>query len=555
MNESAENRPTSKPGAAEAPGAQRTAAASTSVRSANLVAAGILLSRVSGLIRQRIFAQYFATSLYADVFSAALRMPTVLQNLLGEGALSASFIPVYSELIERGKKEEAGRVAGAVFALLVALAGGISLVGILGAPLIVTIFAMGFDGLRRELTIRCVRIIFPMAALLVLSAWALGIQNSHRRFFVSYVAPVVWNAAMIATLLFFGQRMDLADLVVALAWGAFVGGLLQFLVQLPRVLRLERDLKVRWDTQLEGVRTAMRNAGPVVMGRGVVQLSGYVEIFLASWLAAGGVAALTYAQMLYLLPVSLFGMSVAAAELPELARQRTADVAVLRQRVNAGLRQIAVFVVPSTVGYLLLGDVVVAALFETGEFGSGDTLFVWVVLAGYAIGLVASTATRLFSSAYYALHDTKTPAKIAVLRVAAVATLGVVLMFVLRRYVLAGGNTLGALGLSSAAGLAAWLEWFVLRRNLAARLGTVGAGRSYLVKLIGAAATGALVARAIALVLPDALVPTADQLHYVAIAVYTLVPYGVVYFLVARWAGVAEAGAVVDRVARRFRSR
>lgn len=185
MNESAENRPTSKPGAAEAPGAQRTAAASTSVRSANLVAAGILLSRVSGLIRQRIFAQYFATSLYADVFSAALRMPTVLQNLLGEGALSASFIPVYSELIERGKKEEAGRVAGAVFALLVALAGGISLVGILGAPLIVTIFAMGFDGLRRELTIRCVRIIFPMAALLVLSAWALGIQNSHRRFFVS----------------------------------------------------------------------------------------------------------------------------------------------------------------------------------------------------------------------------------------------------------------------------------------------------------------------------------------------------------------------------------
>lgn len=524
-------------------------------RFAKLVAAGILLSRISGLIRQRIFAQYFATSLYADAFGAALRMPTVLQNLLGEGALSASFIPVYSELIERGRKEEAGRVAGAVFALLVALAGAISLVGILAAPVIVGIFSPGFEGLRRELTIRCVRIIFPMAALLVLSAWALGVQNSHRRFFVSYVAPVVWNASMITTLLFFGRRMDPGELVVALAWGAFVGGLLQFLVQLPRVLRLERDLKVRWDTQLEGVRTAVRNAGPVVMGRGVVQLSGYVEIFLASWLAAGGVAALTYAQMLYLLPVSLFGMSVAAAELPELARQRTADIEVLRQRVNAGLRQIAVFVVPSAVGYWLLGDVVVAALFQTGEFGSDDTLFVWVVLAGYAMGLLASTATRLFSSAYYALHDTKTPAKIAVLRVAAVATLGIVLMLVLRGYALPGGNTLGALGLSGAAGAAAWLEWFVLRRTLAARLGALGAGRLFLVKSIGAAVTGALVARAILLVLPDALVPAVEQLHYVAIAVYTLVPYGVVYFLVARWAGVAEAGAVVERVARGFRSR
>ncbi|MGH7575549.1 MAG: murein biosynthesis integral membrane protein MurJ, partial [Longimicrobiales bacterium] len=404
MHESAADPPTSAPGSSAVPVTERATGAPASTRSANFVAAGILLSRISGLIRQRVFAQYFATSLYADVFTAALRMPTVLQNLLGEGALSASFIPVYAELIEQGRKEEAGRVAGAVFALLVALAGGISLIGIFAAPVIVSIFTMGFEGVRRELTITCVRIIFPMAALLVLSAWALGIQNSHRRFFISYVAPVLWNAAMIATLLFFGRRMDLAELVVALAWGALAGGVLQFAVQLPRVLKLERDLKIRWDTQLEGVRTALRNVGPVVMGRGVVQLSSYIEILLASYLVAGGVAALGYAQMLYLLPVSLFGMSVAAAELPELARQRTADVEVLRHRVNAGLRQIAVFVVPSAVACLLLGDIVVAAVYQTGDFGRADTLFVWVVLAGYAIGLLASTATRLFSSAYYALH-------------------------------------------------------------------------------------------------------------------------------------------------------
>jgi putative peptidoglycan lipid II flippase len=156
----------------------------SSSASARLVAAGILLSRIAGLVRERVFAQFFATSLYADAFRVALRMPNALQTLLGEGTLSASFIPVYAELLERGRKEEAGRVAGAIFALLLATAGALSLLGVLLAPLLVTIFAAGFQGERRELTIACVRIIFPMTGLLVLSAWALGILNSHRRFFV-----------------------------------------------------------------------------------------------------------------------------------------------------------------------------------------------------------------------------------------------------------------------------------------------------------------------------------------------------------------------------------
>lgn len=539
--------------AGEPSGPSRSDGRSASARSAKLVAAGILFSRISGLIRQRVFAQYFATSLYADVFNAALRMPNVLQNLLGEGTLSASFIPVYAELLERGRKEEAGRVAGAVFSLLVAAAGGFSLIGVLIAPWIVTIVSPGFEGLRRELTITCVRIIFPMTGVLVLSAWALGIQNSHRRFFVSYVAPVLWNGAMIATLLFFGRRMDLADLVVALAWGALAGGVLQFAVQIPRVLRLERDLKLNWDTRLGGVRTAVRNAGPAVMGRGVVQLSGYVEMLLASFLGFGAVAALGYAQTLYLLPVSLFGMSVAVAELPELARARSAEVDVLSRRLNTGLRQIALFVVPSAVGFVVLGDVIVAALYQTGEFLRADTIFVWVVLAGYSLGLVASTASRLFSSAYFALHDTKTPAKIAVVRVLAVAALGTVLMLALRRFELPGGHTLGALGLSLAAGTAAWLEWSLLRRNLGGRLGALGSGRGFLLKLLGAATIAALLGRAILLVVPDTLVPGAQQLRYIALAIYALVPYGIAYFVLARWAGVDEASQVVDRVVGRFR--
>jgi len=149
-----------------------------------LVAAGIFLSRIAGLVRERVIATYFGTGLHADVLGAGLRMPNVLQNLLGEGTLSASFIPVYSELLGQGRTKEAGRVAGAMFGLLLAVAGTIALLGILLAPLLVDVFLPGFEDRRRELMIEIVRILFPMTGVLVLSAWALGILNSHRHFFL-----------------------------------------------------------------------------------------------------------------------------------------------------------------------------------------------------------------------------------------------------------------------------------------------------------------------------------------------------------------------------------
>jgi putative peptidoglycan lipid II flippase len=158
--------------------------------------------------------------------------------------------------------------------------------------------------------------LLPMAGVLVLSAWSLGILNSHRRFFIPYVAPVLWNGAMIATLVWFGGRLDSGGLVVAVAWGALIGGALQFGIQLPWLLRLERDLRISLATRLGPVREAIANAGPAILGRGVVQLSGWVDMVLASLLAVGGRAAFGYAQTLYVLPASLFGMSGGAAELP-----------------------------------------------------------------------------------------------------------------------------------------------------------------------------------------------------------------------------------------------
>ncbi|MEJ2502917.1 MAG: murein biosynthesis integral membrane protein MurJ [Gemmatimonadota bacterium] len=537
--------------------------------SAQWVAAGILLSRVSGLVREAFIGKYLGTSYAADSFRTALRMPNVLQNLLGEGTLSASFIPVYSELLEEGREEEAGRVAGAIFALLFALAGALALVGIVAAPVLVSVFTPGFVGdPRYALTVDLVRIIFPMAGVLVLSAWSLGVLNSHRRFFVSYVAPVAWNAAMIAALLLFGSRTEQGSLAVILAWSALLGGLLQFLVQLPWVLRLTRSLRIRWDMKREGVRTAVRNAGPAIAGRGVVQLSGYVDIFLASLLGIGAVATLTYAQQLYILPVSLFGMSVAAAELPELARRRSGAAEVLRERVNRGLERVAFYVVPSILGFIVVGDVIVAALYERGEFQPSDTRVTWAILAAYSLGLLASTGTRVFSSTFFALHDTRTPAKVAALRVALSAALGVLFMIQFGAVSFAGadlgavripafsvgpfgfgiwdigrigGETLGPVGLGLAAAVAAWVEWALLQRGLAERIGRVRPPAAALARMLGAAAAAAVAARAVAWALPAGT-------HNVMAAVLVVGAFGAVYGAAALARGLAEARSALRRV-------
>ncbi|HEU0014392.1 MAG TPA: murein biosynthesis integral membrane protein MurJ [Longimicrobium sp.] len=534
-------------------------AAPSSARSSALVAAGILLSRIAGLVRARVFAGFFGTSPFADVFNAGMRMPNVLQNMLGEGTLSASFIPVYSELLHEGKKEEAGRVAGAIFALLFAVAGALALIGVALAPILVPVFVPGFDEQRRELTIEITRILFPMTAILVLSAWSLGILNSHRQFFLPYVAPVFWNGAMIATLLMFGRGMALDRLVVAMAWGALVGGFLQFAVQLPGVLRLERSLKLSWGTRLQGVRDAVRNAGPAVMGRGVVQISGYVDVVLASFLATGAVATLQYAQMLYLLPISLFGMSVAAAELPELSRQRggAGGDEILRQRASGGLERIAFYVIPSFVAFVALGDMVVGGLYQSGEFGRGDTLVVTATLAAFAVGLLATTASRMLSSTFFALRDTRTPARYAMLRVVLSIVLAIVLMLQFEGITLGkldvtipgglfsdlrlGGQPLGPVGLALGGGIAAWVEWALLKRALHRRIGKVGGRVPHLVRMFAAAAAGAAAAWGVRLLLPDDLMP-------LVAAVFVLGTYGVVYFAMAGFFGLEQSDAIFRRV-------
>lgn len=520
-------------------------------RSAFFVGAGILLTRLTGLIRQRVFAHYFGLAGEADAFSAAFRIPNFLQNLFGEGALSASLIPVYASLLARGERREADRVAGAVGALLALVVGLIVLAGVVATPLLIDLIAPGFAGAQRELTIAVVRVLFPGAGLLVLSAWCLGVLNSHRRFLLSYTAPILWNAAMIATLLIFGGREDLPSLAVILAWGSVVGSALQFAVQLPTVIAVAPHLRLALDVASEEVRAVIRNFTPVFVSRGVVQISAYVDTLLASLLPTGAVAGLMNAQLLYTLPVSLFGMSVSAAELPELssisgaADDQPAAAVALRARLAAGLRQIAFFVVPSAMAFLALGDVIAAAIFETGRFGHADALFVWMILGGSAVGLLPSTLGRLYSSTYYALRDTRTPLRFAGLRVLIGMAMGYTFAILIPP-ALNLPAIWGAAGLSLASGLAGWVEMLLLRHTLNRRIGRTGLPMTYLASLWGSAAVATAAGWAIKLALP-AMRPVVE-------AVAVLGTYGVVFVVMTLLLSVPEASDALRRLSSRLRA-
>ena len=556
------------PEAAGEDGPDPSGADEPSQSGASSVAAGVFSSRITGLIRERVVAHFFGVGAVADVWAVVFRVPNILQNLLGEGTISAAFIPTYSRLIHDGRHEDAGRFAGAIFSLLLTVAAAISVAGILLAGPIVAISAPGFlnDAAqvaagtlsvdRYALSVQALRITFPMTGVLVLAAWALGILNSHRRFFVPYVAPVLWNVATIACLAggalywtgsiagtdLLGTRPSdidtLSRLLLAGCGGALLGGVLQFGVQLPFVARQIQGFEWSLSMDVVGVRDAVRAVGPVIAGRGVAQVSAFLDQFLASvLLAAGALSGLRFALLLYMLPISLFGISVTAAELPELSRlgadpaegsppddaERIANepspekrstnpegdadatetpnaaagdpaagdpaagdpaagdpdagnsVDAFVKRLRRSLGQLAFLTVPTVVGYGVFGYLLVGALLRTGQFGVQDQWLVYLTLVTYSVGILATAISRLLQNAFYAINDTSTPARLAVVRVAVSTVVAIPMMLLLRGYSVGevvgqsfGGTILflGVLGLGVGASAGAWVELTALLRAL-----------------------------------------------------------------------------------------
>jgi putative peptidoglycan lipid II flippase len=514
------------------------------VGGAALVAAGIFLSRIMGLVRSHYFTRYLGTSDSADAFTAAIRIPNFLQNLFGEGVLSASFIPVYARLLAEGDDAEAGRAAGAVFSLLALIATVLVTIGIFTAPYLINVLTPGFTGDKRELTIKLVQVMFPGVGLLVLSAWCLGILNSHRRFFLSYVSPVAWNAVMIGALLLFGGRVLQPNLVLLVAVASVGGAALQLIVQLPVLLRLEKKLRPSIEVRTANVRTVVTNFVPVFFGRGVVQVSAYVDQWLASFLIGGAVSVLGYAQTVALLPISLFGMAIAASELPAMSSavgdgdQVSSEI---RQRLDHGLARIAFYIIPSAAAFVLLGDVIAGALYQSGEFSRDGTVWVWGVLCGSAVGLLAGTMGRLYSSAWYAQRDTVTPLKFAMIRVVLTLGLGYIAALHLPHW-LGISPKWGVAGLTASAGVSGWVEFWLLRRSMNARIGTTGVPLKRIATLWLAALGAVLPALGVKAVVGLA--------HPVELAVVVLPVFGAAYLLLTSAVAVPEAAELRGRIGR-----
>ncbi|HEX5946643.1 MAG TPA: murein biosynthesis integral membrane protein MurJ [Acidimicrobiales bacterium] len=561
--------PPAVPGEAEAP-------PPSSSRGSMLVAAGILLSRCAGLIRTVVIGAVLGTGPAADAFNAALRIPNLMQNLLGEGVLSASFIPVYARLRAEGRDEEAGRLAGAIAGLLAALTGVISVLGVVLADPLTRVLVGGFDEYRHELTVELTRIMFPGIGFLVLSAWCLGVLNSHKRFFLSYVAPVLWNVAQIAALLagvlVIGGHTSLDDqwdLAVVLSWGVLIGGILQFGVQIVPVRRLLGTVRLSLDTKAAPVRSVIGRFVPVVIGRGAIQIMGWVDLWLASFLVSGAPSLLFYTMVLYLLPVSLFGVSVAAAELPDMSQVSVHDPETRRRfrlRLEDSMARIGWYVAFTATMFIVVGDVIVAAIFEHGAFTHSDTVAVWLTLAVLAVGLLPATATRLLQNGLYALDDPRTPARLGVLGVVLSAVIGVAFMFPFDRLIVGPEGIegwgdfwavgplpaavrenvdevrhLGIIGLAIGASVSRWIEYRMLSRALAWRVGrTKLAGR-----WLGPIAIGCAASATVAFFTQMVFAP----LPSIVEAALVLGPAGLTYMLVTRRLGVPEALATANRLA------
>lgn len=563
------------------------------------VAAGIFSSRMVGLVREVLIGAVLGRSLSADAFRAAMRIPNMLQNLLGEGAVSASFVPVFARLVEDDRPEDSRVLAGSVLGHLSALVGLLVAVTIVAARPLVWLVTLGqWSGARYEWAIELTRITAAGAGLLVLAAFCLGVLNSHRQYFLPYAAPMLWSGAQILALVYIlvflaesGATEISAPARRLLAGAVVVGSFAQFAIQWPAVRRWAGAIRPSLDRS-GPAREVFRRFVPALAARGVIQLSSFVDLALASFLVAGAVATLGMVTPLYILSISVFGFSVATAELTEISRSGLLDSAVAR-RVRIGLRRVLLptgLVAP----VLIVGaEPVVDGLYgwlsrllPLATLDDGDIRVTAVTLTAFSLGLPAAMQARVTQNALFALGDVRGPARISLIRLGVVAVLGFVLAIQLDHLaispepgVAAPGDGpaeladttitiqdgpfdlveadrfphwppweplpsavreasvlshLGPVGLGLASAAASWVEFVLLRRRLNRGIASPTA-TGIVINVLAGASVVAVVSLAVVLFLP---LPSPLSLLVLGPAALAA------YILTLRWLGMNPAGMV-----------
>jgi putative peptidoglycan lipid II flippase len=429
-------------------------------RAAGQVSIATMGSRILGFVRDVLLAKIFGASGVTDAFFIAFRIPNLFRELFAEGSMSAAFVPVFTETLTREGEEEAKKLAASVLSFLLSALSLLCLLGIVFAPYIVSVVAPGFikSPEKFSLTVKLTRIMFPFLFFISLAAFAKGVLNSLKSFFVPALAPMFLNVSIIIAAVYFSPRFDTPILAIGLA--VSVGGALQVLIQLPDIMK-KRFLVRPLFFLHKGLKKILRLLVPVVVGMGVAQINIFVSTIFVSFLSGGAATYLYYAMRFVHLPIGVFGVAMATAVLPSLSEHAAkGEKDALRDTFSFSLRILFFITLPAMAGLIALSEPIVHVLLERGEFTSRATAETAYALICYSSGLWAFVGARIVASAFYSMQDTKTPVKIAVISV---------LTNIIFSFILMGPLRHGGLALANAIASAVnfTVLFFLLRRRLA----------------------------------------------------------------------------------------
>ena len=428
-------------------------------RAAGVVSLFTLLSRVLGLIRDMVIAALFGSALTADAFFVAFRIPNLLRRLFAEGSLTIAFIPVFTEYLTRKGKDDAFEMARVILTLLSLALALITVLGMLFSPWIVRIQAFGFggSGMRYDLTVLLTRITFPYIFFIGLVAFFMGILNSVRHFAAPAAAPIFLNLGIIGGAFIISPH--LSEPIVGVAMGVLIGGFLQVVLQIPWIMKSGMRLLPLWMPGHPAVRRIGRLMLPAVFGSAVYQFNQFMGTLLASFLPEGSISWLYYADRVVQFPLGIFAIAISTAALPSLSGHVAEEnLDEYNRTLSHALRLVFFVTIPATLGLIVLGKPIISILFQRGAFSAYATLMTGQALFYYTLGLCAFSGIRILVSAFYALQDTKTPVKVAIVAVVVNVALSLALMGPLRHAGL-------ALALSLASGVQfVLLAFFLFRR-------------------------------------------------------------------------------------------
>jgi len=404
-----------------------------------------LISRLMGFARDIMFANLFGVNAATDAFFVAFKIPNFLRRLFAEGAFAQAFVPMLSDYRHNGEHRNLQRFVDQASGTLAVLLAIVTLLGLLAAPLLISLFAPGFlwEGDQFELAVQLLRITFPYLLFIVLTAFAGAILNAHGKFAVPAITPVFLNISMIAAAIWLAPLFD--QPILALSWGVFAAGIVQLVFQLPALWRLGLLPKPRWGWRDANVRRALKLMSPTIFAVSVVQINLLFDTLMASFLTSGSVSWLYYSDRLVEFPLGILGIAVATVVLPHLSTHHAADApAAFSRSLNWGLRLVMLAGLPATLGLMLLSQPLVSSLFEYNEFGANDAMMASKSLRAFAAGLLAFMLIKLLVSGFSAQNDTRTPVRFGIYSVVSNVILNLLLILPLAHAGVALATSLSA---------------------------------------------------------------------------------------------------------------